>query len=152
MKMSRWIDGYPLLSSKTHRRPRKKTHGPARQFPRQDGLVAHEITRGISTQNALSFELLEDIWSNTLAPFWSIHFRRPKPRTGGSHSSPFYWMGRLWTLFILEFGSHQNRSHHIEISLCEQPPILHTGHKHHTHIHNQCTHLPKSNERNGFKR
>lgn len=44
-----------------------------RQFPGQDGLVAHEITGGNATQNVLSHELLDDNWSNTTAPLWFPH-------------------------------------------------------------------------------
>ena len=43
------------------------------QFPGQHGLVAHEITGGNATQNVLSHELLDDIWSNTIAPLWFPH-------------------------------------------------------------------------------
>lgn len=56
-----------------HRDGQEEIHMAGMRVPGQDGLVAQEITRGISTQNALGFELLDDIWSNTTAPLWSPH-------------------------------------------------------------------------------
>lgn len=54
----------------THRRPRKTWLCPESSLG--ELLKAQEITRGISTQNALSYKLLDGIWSNTIAPLWFL--------------------------------------------------------------------------------
>lgn len=144
MKMTEQVGSWLPPRSLQNTETEEETHMARLTGPGQDGSVAHEITRGIGTQNALSFELLDDIWSNTTVPLWSPHISEG-PNLGPAakrHSGPFH---------ILAFRLYQHRIHHIAISLCEQPLILHIGHKYHTHIHNQCTHLPKRNEGMGSK-
>ena len=77
--------------------------------------------------------LLDDIWSNTIAPLWFPHLSEGSNLAQRS----FLLNGEaLNSLYVLEFRLCQNRTHQIEISLCEWSPIFYTEHKHHTHIYN----------------